>query len=65
MVQYQLYSETSNNGLSERWTISAQRTKSTPPIDLPIEIVHSRSAILGTTDSQHAPKGQQSVQNNL
>ena len=34
------YSETSNNGLSERRTTSAQRTKSMPPIALPIEIVH-------------------------
>ena len=34
------YSETSNNGLSERWTTSVQRTNSMPPIALPLEIVH-------------------------
>ena len=35
-----MYSETSNNGLSERPTTSVQRTNSMPPIALPIEIVH-------------------------
>ena len=35
------YSETSNNGLSERWTTSVQWTKSMPPIALPIEIPYS------------------------
>ena len=34
------YSETTNNGLSERRTTSVQRTNSMPPIALPIEIVH-------------------------
>ena len=34
------YSETSNNGLSERQTTSVQRTNSMSPIALPIEIVH-------------------------
>ena len=29
-----IYSETSNNGLSERWTTSVQQTKSMPPIAL-------------------------------
>ena len=62
------YSETSNNGLSERRTTSIQRTNSMPPIALPIEIVYLEppsSRHLSTTDSQRAPKGQQSVQNNL
>ena len=35
-----LYSETSNNGLSERRTTSVQWANSMPQIALPIEIVH-------------------------
>ena len=35
-----IYSETSNNGLSERRTTSVQRTKFMPQIALPIEIVY-------------------------
>ena len=65
-----IYSETSNNGLSERRTTSVPRTNSMPSIALPIEIVHLEppsSGYLSTpdNDSQRAPKGQQSVQNNL
>ena len=65
-----MHSETSNNGLSERWTTFVQRTKSVLLIAIPLEIVHlepPRSGHLATrtTDSQHVPKGQQSIQNNL
>ena len=48
------YGETSDNGLSERRTISVQRTNSMPPIALPIEIVHlepPRSGHLSTPDN--------------
>ena len=48
------YSETSNNGLSERRTTSVQRIKSMPPIALPIEIVYlepPRSGHLSTLDN--------------
>ena len=37
-TQGNYYSETSNNGLSERRTTSVQQTNSMPPIALPIEI---------------------------
>ena len=64
MIVHVLYSETSNNGLSERRTTSLQRTNSMPLIALPIEIV-----CLEPPSSRHLstrpPKGQQSVQNNL
>ena len=49
-----VYSETSNNGLSEGRTTSV-RTKSMPPIALPIEIVHwepPRSGQLSTPPGQ-------------
>ena len=35
-----VYSETSNSGLSEKWTTPVQWTKPMPPIAFPIEIVH-------------------------
>ena len=40
IVCVHVYSETSNNGLSERRTTSVQQTNSMPPIALPIEILH-------------------------
>ena len=52
------YSETSNNGLSERQTTSVQRTNSMPLIAFPIEIVHlepPRSGHLSTMDKGPAP----------
>ena len=48
------YSETSNDELSEKQTISVQRTNSMPPIILPIEIVYlepPRSGHLSTPDN--------------
>ena len=69
-AQLMVYSETSNNRLSEKRTTSVQWTSSMTPIALPIEIVHLElrevdTSLLRIMDSQHAPKGQQSIQNNL
>ena len=35
-----LYSKTSNNGPSEKWTTSLQRTAHLPLIDFTIELIH-------------------------
>ena len=45
------YSETSNNGPSERRTTSIQQTNSMPPVTLPIEIEPPRSGHLSTLDN--------------
>ena len=67
-----IYSETSNNGLSERRTTSVQRTNSMPSIALSIEIVHLEppsSGHLSTLDNGQPACPQLrtaiSVQNNL
>ena len=39
-IKSEYYSETSNNGLSERLTTSVQWTNPMSPIAIPIEIVH-------------------------
>ena len=36
---YQLYSKTTNNGPSEKWTTSVQRTAHLLPIDFTIELI--------------------------
>ena len=64
------YSETSNNGLSERQTTSVQRTNSMPLIALPIERVHLEppsSRHLSTPDNGQpaCPQRTASGQNNL
>ena len=62
-VYNNVYSKTSNSGLSEKRTISVQRTSFVPPIDIPIELIHKeppRSGHLGTsqlrtTDTDRGP----------
>ena len=59
-----VYSETSNNGLSERRTTSVQQTNSMPPIALPIEIVHlepPRSGHLSTPDNGQPARPQRTA----
>ena len=53
------YSETSNNGLSERQTTSVQWTNSMSPIALPIEIVHSNVQVADTSQETFACLSQQ------
>ena len=45
-----VYSKTSNSGLSEKRTTSVQRTNLTPPIDFPIELVHFEPPSSGTSE---------------
>ena len=50
------YSQTSNNGPSEKWTTSVQRTAHLPPIDFTIELIHfepPRSRHLSTPNNGH------------
>ena len=55
-VTVTVYSKTSNNGPSEKWTTSVQRTAHLPPIDFTIELIHyepPRSGHLSIPNNGH------------